>query len=225
MEVRRAVDRAVTKAAGVELRHALSAGHHYDPANTSYGPVVAHDEIVLAPMAGFQAHRHRDLEIVTWVLDGELLHEDDLGAPARLGRGTVQVLHAGRGVEHAETAGIDGACLVQAWLLPDVLGDGPSCSRALPVLGPGLTPVAGTGTTLPLGCEAVLQVGRPAAGAVLDLPAGRHLHLHVACGEVVADEVVLGPGDALRRDGGGGRLVVLRDAELLVWVAGLQLQS
>ena len=225
MEVRRAVDRAVTEAAGVELRHALSAGHHYDPANTSYGPVVAHDEIVLAPMAGFQAHRHRDLEIVTWVLDGELLHEDDLGAPARLGRGTVQVLHAGRGVEHAETAGIDGACLVQAWLLPDVLGGGPSCSRALPVLGPGLTPVAGTGTTLPLGCEAVLQVGRPAAGAVLDLPAGRHLHLHVACGEVVADEVVLGPGDALRRDGGGGRLVVLRDAELLVWVAGLQLQS
>ncbi len=89
MEVWRAVDRAVTRAAGVELRHALSAGHHYDPANTSYGPLVTHDEIVLEPGAGFAAHRHRDLEVVTWVLDGELLQEDDLGAPVRLGRGTV----------------------------------------------------------------------------------------------------------------------------------------
>lgn len=221
MDVRRAADRAVTRAAGIELRHALSSGHHYDPANTSYGPLVAHDEIVLAPGAGFPTHRHRDLEVVTWVLEGELEHQDDLGPPARLGPGTAQVLSTGSGVEHAETAGAGGARFLQAWLVPDVLGAEPSCHRAVPALGPGLTAVAGAGTTLPLGCDALLLAGRPTAGSAVVLPAGRHLHLHVARGEVEVDGVVLGPGDAVRRDGGGGRLAVRDDAELLLWVAGL----
>lgn len=221
MDLRRAADRAVTRTGGIELRHALSSGRHYDPANTSYGPLVAHDEIVLARGAGFPAHRHRDLEVVTWVLDGELVHQDALGPPVRLGPGAVQVLHAGSGVEHAETAGPAGVRFVQAWLLPDALGAAPSCERAVPVLGPGLAAVAGAGTAVPVGCDAVLLAGRPGAGVALALPAAGHLHLHVARGAVAVDGTVLGPGDALRKDGGGGRLDVRDDAELLVWVAGL----
>lgn len=221
MQVRRAADRAVTRSEGIALHHALSSGHHYDPANTSYGPLVAHDEIVLAPGAGFPAHRHRDLEVVTWVLDGELHHEDDLGPPARLGAGTVQVLSTGRGVEHAETAGPAGARFLQAWLVPDDLGTEPSCRRDVPDVGAGLTVVAGPGTALPLGCDAVLRVGRPPAGTALDLPVGRHLHLHVASGEVEVDGVHLVPGDALRRDGGRGQLSARSGAELVVWMRGL----
>ena len=220
MDLRRAADRAATRADGIELHHALSSGHHYDPTNTSYGPLVAHDEIVLAPGAGFPAHRHRDLEIVTWVLDGELAHQDGMGPSAVLGPGTVQVLSAGSGVEHAETAGAGGARFLQAWLVPDLLGTEPSCHRAEPALDGGLTPVAGAGTALPLRRDAVLLVSRPPAGTTLALPTGRHLHLHVGRGEVAVDGVVLGPGDALRRDGGGGRLAVRHDAELLLWVAG-----
>ncbi len=220
MDLRRAADRAVTRSGGIVLHHALSSGHHYDPANTSYGPLVAHDEIVLDPGAGFPAHRHRDLEVVTWVLAGALEHQDDLGPPAVLGPGTVQVLSTGRGVEHAETAGAQGARFVQAWLLPDVLGTEPSCHRAEPALDPGPTPAAGAGTGLALRSNAVLLVSRPPAGRTLVLPTGRHLHLHVGSGEVVVDGVVLGPGDALRRDGGGGRLTVRHHAELLLWVAG-----
>ena len=221
MDLRRAGDRAVTRADGIELRHALSAGHHYDPANTSYGPLVAHDEIVLGPGAGFPAHRHRDLEVVTWVLEGELEHHDDLGPPARLGPGTVQVLSTGSGVEHTETAGAEGALFLQARLVPDAVAAAPSCRRAVTALGAGQTVVAGAGTALPLGCDAVLLAARPPAGAALALPVGRHLHLHVARGEVEVDGVVLRPGDALRRDGGGGRLAVSEGAELLLWVAGL----
>lgn len=221
MDLRRAADRAVTRTGGIELRHALSSGHHYDPQNTSYGPIVAHDEIVLAPGAGFPPHRHRDLEIVTWVLDGQLLHEDDLGPPARLGPGTVQVLHTGRGVEHAESAGADGARFVQAWLVPDALGAAPSLDRAVPVLGPGLTAVAGAGTSVPVGCDAVLLVGRPGGGDAVELPPAGHLHLHVARGRVEVDGVLLEPGDALRRDGGRGLLAVRDDVELLLWVTDL----
>ncbi len=221
MDLRRGADRAVTRTDGVELRHALSSGHHYDPANTSYGPLVAHDEIVLAAGAGFAAHRHRDLEVVTVVLDGELEHRDDLGPPALLGPGTVQVLSAGSGVEHAETATGAGARFLQAWLVPERLGTAPGCRRTRPALGPGWTAVAGSGTHLPLGCDAVLLIARPPAGADVELPGGRHLHLHVARGEVDVDGTVIGQGDALRRDGGGGRVRARWDGELLLWVSGL----
>ena len=187
MDLRRAADRAVTRADGVELRHALSSGNHYDPANTAYGPLVAHDEIVLAPGAGFEAHRHRDLEVVTVVLDGELEHRDDLGPPALLGPGTVQVLSAGSGVEHAERATGQGARFLQAWLVPARLGTAPSCRRTGPALGPGWTTVAGSGTHLPLGCDAALLIARLPVGADVELPAGRHLHLHAARGEVDVD--------------------------------------
>lgn len=220
MDLRRAADRAVTRSGGIALHHALSSGHHYDPTNTSYGPLVAHDEIVLEPGAGFPSHRHRDLEVVTWVLAGTLEHQDDLGPPAVLGPGTVQVLSTGSGVEHAETAGAHGACFLQAWLLPDVLGAEPTCGRAAPALDAGLTPVAGAGTALALRCDAVLLVSRPPAGTTLPLPTGRHLHLHIGSGEVAVDGVAMGLGDALRRDGGGGRLTVRQDAELLLWVVG-----
>lgn len=221
MDLRRATDRAVTRSEGIALHHALSSGHHYDPANTSYGPLVADDEIVLAPRAGFPAHRHRDLEVVTVVLDGELEHRDDLGPAAVLGAGTVQVLSAGSGVQHAETATGAGARFLQAWLVPDRLGTAPSCRRTRPALGPGWTAVAGSGTHLPLGCDAVLLIARPHAGAAVALPEGGHVHLRVARGEVDVDGTVLGQGDALRRDGGGGALRAREDAELLLWVAGL----
>lgn len=220
MDIRRAADRAVSGGLGVELRHSLSAGHSYDPTNTSYGPMVAHDEIVLAPGAGFPAHRHRDLEIVTWVLAGGLVHEDDVGPPALLGAGAVQVLSAGRGAEHRETAAADGAHVVQVWLLPEALDGVPSCVRDDPALGPGLTRVTGAGSSLPLGCDAVLSVGRPERGAVVDLPTGALTHLHVGRGQVVVDGTVLRAGDALRRDGGGGRLVAGPDAEVLLWLLG-----
>lgn len=221
MDLRRAADRPVTRSGGIVLHHALSSGHHYDPADTSYGPLVAHDEIVLEPGAGFPAHRHRDLEVVTWVLAGALEHQDDLGPPAVLGPGTVQVLSTGSGVEHAETAGAQGARFLQAWVVPDVRGTEPSCDRAEPALETGLTPVAGAGSGLPLRCDAVLLVSRTPAGTTLSLPTGRHLHLHVGSGEVDVDGIVLGRGDALRRDGGGCRLTVRRHAELILWVAGL----
>ena len=72
-----------------------------------------------------------------------------------------------------------------------------------------------------MGCDAALLIARPPAGADVELPRGRHLHLHVARGEVDVDGTALGQGDALRRDGGGGLVRARRDGELLLWVFGL----
>jgi quercetin 2,3-dioxygenase len=118
--IRRAADRAVTTMPGITTTHGFSSGAHYDPANLSFGRLIAHDVHVLAPGAGFDRHLHRGLEIVSWVLSGTLLHDGVSARPATVRHGTVQHLSAGSGVEHEErNGGSDELRFVQMWLLAD----------------------------------------------------------------------------------------------------------
>lgn len=230
--VRRGQDRATTAGAGTTTRHALSYGSHHDPANTAFGSLVLHDEHLLDPHTGFAEHPHRGLEVVSWVLEGALLHEDDHGGRAAVAPGTVQVLSTGTGVRHAERAGHAPLRFVQAWLVADEPLGPPrhavhDASGAL--AGGGLVAVAGEGAPLALRCAgARLSVARLAPGSAVSVPATPLVHLHVAVGEValpvvsevvVLGAVVLGAGDAVRlRDGPARRLVAgASGAELLVW--------
>ena len=115
LEVRRAADRFVTRVPGVETRHCFSFGQHYDPAHTGHGRLVVHDEHLLAAGAGFGPHPHRDLEIVSWVLEGVLVHEDAAGRRS-VPAGVVQRMTTGDGVVHDERAGAVGTRFVQLWL-------------------------------------------------------------------------------------------------------------
>jgi len=118
IEIHRGADRAVTTMPGITTRHGFSSGAHYDPANLSFGPLVAHDVHVIAPGAGFERHAHRGLEIVSWVLTGALRHEDSSGRSSSVRHGMVQHLSAGSGIEHAElNGGDDELRFVQMWLL------------------------------------------------------------------------------------------------------------
>lgn len=118
--VRRAAGRPHTIGEGRDTAHSLSFGSHYDPDNLSFGPLLALNTDVLAPGAGYEPHRHRDLEIVTWVLEGSLGHADDRGHRSVLDAGHVQWLGAGSGVEHAEVNAAAGVTrFVQMWLAPD----------------------------------------------------------------------------------------------------------
>lgn len=118
IDIRRAVDRTVTYGPGITTRHGFSSGAYYDPANTHFGRLVAHDVHALRPGAGFDTHPHRELEIVSWVLSGTLLHEDSTGRRHTVRHGTAQHLSAGDGVEHAErNGGDDELRFVQMWLL------------------------------------------------------------------------------------------------------------
>ncbi|MCX4749301.1 pirin family protein [Kitasatospora sp. NBC_01287] len=133
-------------APGVETRHAFSFAGHYDPKNVHFGPLLACNEEVLAPGAGFETHRHRDMEIVTWVLEGALAHRDDDGHAGVVRPGMVQHLSAGRGVGHTER-NIGGAGVpvrfVQMWLQPDVFGTEPSYGlRRVEPAADGLTLLA-----------------------------------------------------------------------------------
>lgn len=214
LDVRRAQDRFATVEPGRHTWHAFSFGPHYDAANTGHGALVVHDEHLLHAGTGFDSHLHRGVEVVTWVLDGALRHEDGSGRVRVLGAGDVQVLSAGTGVEHSERNDGDTPLrFVQAWLAGD---DGPPRYDSAHVAVPagGLAPV----TQVRLRSAAVLHVGRLPAGASVPLPAATRVHVHVARGAVDLAGVRLGTGDAARLTGAGPVDVTAADpAELLVW--------
>ena len=102
MDVQRSADRYLTETDDVTTRHSFSYGAHYDPDNIAFGPIIAINEESVRPGAGYDAHHHADVEIVTWVLDGALAHEDTTGHRGIIEPGTAQRLSAGTGVQHAE---------------------------------------------------------------------------------------------------------------------------
>jgi len=126
IDVRRATNRARIEQPGIVTWHSFSAGPHYDPNNISFGALIAHDEHLLAAAAGFPRHAHRGVDIVSWVLDGELRHNDQT-----IGVGTVLHQRTGDGIEHVEAnARSDRSLrLVQMALLSSELTMPPSEER------------------------------------------------------------------------------------------------
>lgn len=192
-------------AGGIESRHAFSFGPHYDPANLRFGPLIACNEERLAPGAGFAEHTHREVEIVTWVVEGELAHHDDAGHTGTVRPGEIQWLSAGAGVRHSErNASRESPCrFVQMWLDPARSGGAPAYgitgeAIARPPRLPGAT----------------LRVVR----ATGPLPVAPFVYLHVVRGEVRLGAERLGPADAARITAGDPPTPeVGPDTEYLVW--------
>jgi quercetin 2,3-dioxygenase len=132
--VHRAPDRYRTQQPGITTWHSFSSGAHYDPANLSFGPVVACDEHLVDPGAGFEEHPHARVELITWVLDGSLEHEDGSGRSRLVVPGKAQYQLAGTGIRHTERNASTSAPLhfVQLWLLADE--DVPDYDLATPPL-------------------------------------------------------------------------------------------
>lgn len=213
--------RSSSTADGRVTRHSFSFGPHYDPANLGFGPLVCHNDDVLDPSSGYPDHPHSELEIVTWVLEGALVHTDSTGTRHVVEAGRAQVLSAGTGIRHGEVADPgSGRCrFVQAWLAPTTAGNAPSYVLGdAPPPGSGLVDVAG-GDGLRLGTRgARLLVARLSAGESVTLPDGPRQHVFAASGTVALADEVLHLGDALRiRDEPGHVVRASEDAELLVW--------
>lgn len=204
--MRRATDRFVTRTPGVETWHGFSFGRHYDPGRVAHGPLLVHDEHRLDPGAGFGPHPHRDLEIVSWVLEGALVHEDE-GGTTVVPAGGVQRTTAGTGVVHAERAGPAPARFLQLWLAAATPGLVPSYEQVVVPAGRGLLQLVPVGAS-----RAAVHLGRLAAGEQVVLPAAGLAHLHVAGGEVALAGVVLGPGDTALATAAGAVAVRARQA-------------
>jgi len=119
--VRRAADRFATDIGWLNSHHSFSFGHHYDPRNTGHGLLLVNNDDIVRGGTGFDTHPHRDMEIVTWVLSGELEHKDSEKNRGVLYPGLAQRMSAGRGIWHSEmnNSGTDDVHFVQMWVTPD----------------------------------------------------------------------------------------------------------
>src|SRR5258708_22400193 len=126
--VRRSEDRGLTQIAWLDSRHSFSFGDYYDPANESFGALRVINEDWIKGGAGFQPHPHRDMEIVTYILDGAIAHKDSTGGGGTIRPGEIQRMSAGSGIVHAEfNASATEAChLLQIWIMPSQRSIAPS---------------------------------------------------------------------------------------------------
>jgi quercetin 2,3-dioxygenase len=229
VEIRRAADRAVTTTPWLQSRHSFSFGDHYDPGNTHHGLLVVNNDDIVAPASGFETHSHRDMEIVTWVLQGQLMHQDSAGNRGVIYPGLAQRMSAGSGILHSEKNGseTEPVHFVQMWVLPDEIGISPSyqqheigseaLSGELVTIASGI-PGREAAITLH-NREAALHGTRLRPGDAVGLPQAPYLHVFVARGRVTCEGIGdLQDGDAVRlTDADGPRLTAREPSELLVW--------
>lgn len=219
IEVRRAADRYLTEIDGRSTAHSFSFGEHYDPRNLGFGALIAHNDELLEVGAGYEAHLHRDTEIVTWVLSGALEHTDDLGHSAVVTPGQVQVLSAGSGVTHAETnAAAVPTRFIQTWLRPDEPDTSPTYAVESVLETDGWTVLAGLGGVPLRASGATLYLGR-CLGETLALPRAPRLHVFVTQGSLGIGEREIRAGSVARLVDEGGRLIqpTSSNTTLLVW--------
>lgn len=228
-EIRRAADRAVTTTPWLTSRHSFSFGDHYDPSNTHHGLLLVSNDDTVAPAAGFETHPHRDTEIVTWVLRGELAHQDSTGTCGVIYPGLAQRMSAGSGILHSEKNGshTEPVHFVQMWVVPDEPGIDPSYQQH------EIDPASLQGDLVPIASgrpahraaitlhnrNAALLGARLQAGDSVGLPPAPYLHLFVARGGVSVEGLgTAAQGDAVRFcDADGRRVTATEPTELLVW--------
>ena len=239
VDIRRAGERFATRIDWLDSKHSFSFGRHYDPKNTHHGLLLVNNDDVVAPGAGFETHPHRDMEIVTWVLRGQLVHQDSEGHNGVIYPGLAQRMSAGRGILHSEKndawrltggdAGDDPVHFVQMWVVPDEQSIDPGYEQLEigdELLRGGLVPVAsgmakheGAAAIRIKNAYAALHAARLDADGSVTLPDAPYVHLFVPRGTVQLEGAgVLNEGDAVRLTGvGGQRVTATESAEILVW--------
>jgi redox-sensitive bicupin YhaK (pirin superfamily) len=219
VRVLRAHERFVTRGEGIVSRHCFSFGPHYDPANTSFGPMVACNDESLSAGSGFASHPHAGIAIITWIVQGRLEHMDSSGRVALSGPGVVQILHTGRGVSHQEVNAGEGVCrFVQTWLAT------PNDSRLSHYEQADVSAdlsVPSLAALLQLDeCGARMYAGRLPARTTADLPVGPLVHVYVVSGSLAlngAAQLEQGDSARLTESGAIDAVTGARGADVLVW--------
>ena len=221
LQIRRSEDRGLANHGWLNSRHTFSFGHYQDPQHTGFGPLLVINEDRVTPAQGFGTHGHRDMEIISYVLDGALEHKDSMGTGSVLHYGDVQRMSAGNGVRHSEFnhSESEGLHFLQIWIQPNVTGIPPSYEEKHfePSAKQGqLRLVASSdgreGSVL-IHQDAALYASIPQPGQRLEHPlaAGRLAYVHVIRGKLVVNGTALMAGDALKLS--QESLVTLEQAE------------
>ena len=207
-EIRRGNERGTGEHGWLKSRHSFSFADYHDPEHVHFGPLRVINEDRVAPGAGFGTHGHRDMEIISYVLEGALAHKDSTGSESTIRPGDVQRMSAGRGVVHSEfnPSNTEGVHFLQIWIQPDQRGIAPSYEekRFSPEEKRGrlrliASPDRAHGSVL-IHQDACVYAGLfdGDESARLEVRANRQVYVHVARGAVTANGAALEAGDALK---------------------------
>jgi quercetin 2,3-dioxygenase len=207
-EIRRAAERGYADHGWLKSFHSFSFADYYDPEHVEFGALRVINEDRVEPGQGFGTHGHRDMEIISYVLEGALAHKDSTGSSSTIRPGDVQRMSAGHGVQHSEfnPSSNEGVHFLQIWIQPNVRGIPPSYeekrfseSEKRGRLRLIASPDQAEGSVL------IRQDARVYAGlfdgtetANLVIKPGRRAYVHVARGSITANGAALQAGDALK---------------------------
>lgn len=204
LTIRRYNDLGTMKMDWLDAHYHFSFANYYDPKYMGFGPLRVINDDIIAAGGGFPPHPHNDMEIITFVRDGAITHEDSLGNRGRTGAGDIQVMSAGSGVAHAEWNEEEGPTrLYQIWLMPRSKSAKPRWeTRGFPqdggmqLLASGLERHANAGA-LWIDQDASLWGGQVKAGEVWEYGLAGSAYLLVSKGEVALGDTVLHAGDGV----------------------------
>jgi redox-sensitive bicupin YhaK (pirin superfamily) len=227
-EIRRSNERGYADHGWLKSFHSFSFADYFDPKHVEFGPLRVINEDRVAPGEGFGTHGHRDMEIISYVLDGELAHKDSMGNGSTIRPGDVQRMSAGRGVLHSEfnPSASNPVHFLQIWIQPNQLRIEPSYEekrfgseekrgRLRLIASPD-----GSDGSVVIHQDARVHAGlfNGTEEAVLAVKPGRRVYVHVARGSVTANNTKLAAGDALKlTDTARLTLVQGQDAEVIVF--------
>lgn len=240
IEMVRKEQRFSTQISWLDSHHCFSFGQHYDRDNTHFGLLLVSNDDVVKPGTGFETHPHRDMEIVTWVLSGALVHQDSEGHNGIIYPGLAQRMSAGKGILHSEKndswtlTGVPAhnapVHFIQMWVPPHEAGINPGYEQldindkladgGLEVVASGLAKHADERAIAIHQKYAALYAARIPAGRSIQLPDAPFVHLFCAVGSAdLEGQPTMHAGDAARISGGAGQRVTAgpAGAEILVW--------
>jgi hypothetical protein len=203
--IRKSNERGHARHGWLDSHHTFSFADYHDPKWMGFRSLrVINDDLVM-PGMGFGTHPHRDMEIITYVLEGTIEHKDSMGNGRVIHAGEFQYMAAGTGVQHSEfnPSKTQPLRLLQIWIQPDRKGVPPRYAEKNLAAAPTgvwhlVTSKAGLNGSIAIHQDANLSLARLTAGQEVTYPlaAGRHAWMHVAEGEVTLDGVALQGGDA-----------------------------
>jgi redox-sensitive bicupin YhaK (pirin superfamily) len=207
-EIRKSQDRGFADHGWLKSFHTFSFANYFDPEHVEFGALRVINEDRVAPGQGFGSHGHRDMEIISYVLEGALAHKDSTGSESTIRPGDVQRMSAGNGVVHSEfnPSRTNGVHFLQIWIQPNVRGLAPSyeekrftADEKRGVLRLIASPDRAEGSVL-IHQDARVYAGLFDAGesAQLGVPPQRRVYVHVARGSIIANGTRLEAGDALK---------------------------
>ena len=205
IELRRSADRGIASFGWLKSKHSFSFGRYYDPAQMGFSAlrVINDDEVDAA--AGFDTHGHQDMEIISYVLQGQMAHRDSAGHVKTLPAGEFQLMSAGKGIYHSEFNASDNESLkfLQIWIQPNQFGGAPGYQQKAFGAEPGLTLVIspdGRDGTLQIKQDAYLSQLLLSEHDVIELPVTprRRFYLHLIEGELELNGTLIQAGDGVK---------------------------